>query len=60
MTKYDHLLLAVVKLFGCIALVSGGIGMIRRWWRDGFAMEDAMFVALVCGIYVIFEHVRCK
>lgn len=60
MTKYDQLLLAVVKLFGCIALLSGAVGIAKRWWRDGIAMEDMLFVALVYGVYVIVEHVRGK
>ena len=60
MSRYDNLLLATVKFCGCLALLSGGVGVIRRWWREGFAMEDIMFVSLAYGIYVIVEHVRAK
>lgn len=60
MTKYDHLLLAVVKLCGCIAICSAIAGTVERLWREGVSMEDLLLVGLVYGVYVIVEHVRGK
>lgn len=60
MTKYDHLLLAVVKVAGCIAICSAIAGTAERLWREGVSMQDMLLVALVYGVYVIVEHMRGK
>jgi len=59
-TKYDHFLLAVVKLAGCIAICSAIAGTAERLWREGVSMNDMLLVAFVYGVYVIVEHVRGK
>ena len=60
MSKYDHFLLAVVKVAGCIAICSAIAGTVERLWRQGVSINDMLLVALVYGVFVIVEHVRGK
>jgi hypothetical protein len=60
MTRFNKILVMLMTLTGALVMISGVIGLGRRWWSDGIDPEFLLTAVLAYCVVVILEHVFGK